>query len=67
MPQVFGKLLLFLQQTFFEPTCISCFRRYPSAEILRYEVFSHPSCELKHFSEGFKVFCAVLMEASHRT
>ena len=41
--------LLFFQWTFFEATCISCFRLYPSAEIPRYEVFSHPSWELKPF------------------
>ena len=45
---------LFFQQTFFEVSCILCFRRYTSAEIPRYKVFSHQSWELKHFEEGFK-------------
>ena len=39
------------QWTFFEATRISCFCQYPSAEIPGYEVFSHPSWELKHFWE----------------
>ena len=39
---------------FFEATSISSFRRYPSAEIPGYEVFSHPSWELKHFFGRFK-------------
>ena len=30
-------------------TCILCFCQYPSAEIPKYEVFSHPSWELNHF------------------
>ena len=51
---MFGTLVF--QQLFFEATCISCFHRYPSAEIPGYEDFSHPSCELKHFLEGFKRF-----------
>ena len=46
----------------FEATCISCFCCYPSVEIPGCEVFSHPSWALKHFLEGFKVFCVVLMK-----
>ena len=61
MSQVFGTLLFF-QQTFFEASCILCFRQYTSAEIPGHEVFSHPSWELKHFKEVFKVFCSVLMK-----
>ena len=36
-------ILLFFHYTFFDATCISCFCKYPLAEIPRYEVFSHPS------------------------
>ena len=41
---------------FFEATCISCFRQYPSAEVPGYEVFSHPSWEFKHFFGRFQSF-----------
>ena len=47
------KTLLFFQQNFLEATCISCFHQYHSAEILGYEIFSHPSWELKHFFGRF--------------
>ena len=59
---MFWNTLVVFQQTFFEATCISCFHRYPSAEIPVYEVFSHPFREPKQFLEGFKVFCFLLMK-----
>ena len=37
----------------------SCFYYYPSIEISEYEIFSHPSWELKEFFGRFKIFCAV--------
>ena len=46
--------LLCFQSTFFEATCIPCFYCYVSAEIPRYEVFSHPSQASKHFFGRFK-------------
>ena len=58
MAQVFRTLVFPVNLA--EATCISCFRRYPSAGIPGYEVFSHPSWALKYFFlEGFKVFCVV--------
>ena len=41
----------------------SVFCRYPSAEIPGYEVYFHPSWELKQFFWKFlKMFCIVLMK-----
>ena len=57
MVQVFRTLCCFSSKPFLKQLLHLMFPPYPSAENLRYEVFSHPSWVLKHFFlEGFKVF-----------
>ena len=66
---MFGTLCYFSSSPFLKQLAphVSADTLYPSAEIPQNEVFSHPSWELKHFLEGAKVFCVVLMKDKSST
>ena len=67
MLQVFETLCCFSSRPFLKQLASHVSSDTLKAEFTRYEVFSHPSWELKHFLEGFKVRCVVLMndKSSH--